>query len=161
MAEPVISRDVEKLKEDVEDLKSSVSSGKQQLATAITGKGGTVADGDSDGVSTFLELKNGVNSIVVGSRKQSGSISVFLPQGGGSQTYGISTPFRPKVVLLTGVFGAGAGASWDGVQSYYNSNGITGTEVSSISSSGFTVRVFNSNSNYYNQGTSVNYIAYE
>lgn len=45
---------------EIDSLKSSVSSGKQQVATAITGKGGTVADADGDGVPSFQELSEGV-----------------------------------------------------------------------------------------------------
>jgi hypothetical protein len=34
------------------------------VATAIVGKGGVVADADSDGIATFAELQTGVNSII-------------------------------------------------------------------------------------------------
>ncbi|QDH22311.1 hypothetical protein [Saccharibacillus brassicae] len=46
------------------DLKKSVSDGKAAVRAAITGKGGTVADADGDGVPTHVELAAGVNSIV-------------------------------------------------------------------------------------------------
>lgn len=45
------------------DLKKSVSDGKAAVRAAITGKGGTVADADGDGVPTHAELAAGVNSI--------------------------------------------------------------------------------------------------
>jgi hypothetical protein len=67
------STDVEgALKEAIEKANAaftSASNGKSTsgaLAMAITGKGGTLVDGDSDGVYTFQELTDGVNSISVG-----------------------------------------------------------------------------------------------
>lgn len=49
--------------DDLDSLKSSVSNGKQQVETAITDKGGTVSDSDGDGVPTFQELVDGVNTL--------------------------------------------------------------------------------------------------
>ncbi|MFE4525883.1 hypothetical protein ACFRCQ_28090, partial [Cytobacillus firmus] len=48
---------------EIDNLKSSVSSGKVSVRNAITGKGGTVADADGDGVPTYAELAAGVNGI--------------------------------------------------------------------------------------------------
>jgi hypothetical protein len=50
----------------LEELFTSVRDGKIQVRDAITNKGGIVADGDGDGVPTFQELVNGVNSISQG-----------------------------------------------------------------------------------------------
>jgi hypothetical protein len=67
------SADVEgALKEAIEKANAaftSASNGKSTtgtLAMAITGKGGALVDGDSDGIYTFQELTDGVNSINVG-----------------------------------------------------------------------------------------------
>ncbi|QAS52367.1 pyocin knob domain-containing protein [Halobacillus litoralis] len=51
------------------DLKQSVSNGKQQVRDAVIGKGGTVADADSDGIPTFQELTDGVNGITTSAIK--------------------------------------------------------------------------------------------
>lgn len=48
---------------EIDNLKSSVSDGKNLVKNAIAGKGGTVLDGDGDGVSTFAELEAGVSGI--------------------------------------------------------------------------------------------------
>jgi hypothetical protein len=45
------------------NLKSYVSNGKIQVRDAITGKGGNVADADGDGIPTFTELANAINSL--------------------------------------------------------------------------------------------------
>ncbi|WP_243299142.1 hypothetical protein [Bacillus litorisediminis] len=45
------------------ELFTDVSNGKVQVRDAITGKGGTVADGDGDGIPTFSELSTGINGI--------------------------------------------------------------------------------------------------
>ncbi|MGG1764295.1 tail fiber protein, partial [Parageobacillus toebii] len=50
----------------LEELFTSVRDGKLQVRDAITNKGGIVADGDGDGIPTFQEIANGVNSINVG-----------------------------------------------------------------------------------------------
>lgn len=50
----------------LEELFTNVSNGKIQVRDAIAGKGGTVADGDGDGVPTFQELSDGVGSISSG-----------------------------------------------------------------------------------------------
>ncbi|MFD2216357.1 hypothetical protein [Metabacillus endolithicus] len=51
---------------ELDSLKSSVNNGKTTVKNAIIGKGGTVLDGDGDGVSTFAELESGVKSIPPG-----------------------------------------------------------------------------------------------
>lgn len=56
---------------DIDNLKSSVSSGKQSVRDTITGNGGTVSDADADGVPTFSELVTGVNSIPKGAKVKS------------------------------------------------------------------------------------------
>ena len=52
------------LEEKVEELFTSVSSGKELLETAITDKGGIVSKNDT--TATFNELKDGINSIKTG-----------------------------------------------------------------------------------------------
>ena len=47
----------------VNELFTNVSDGKQQVRDAITGKGGVVTDGDGDGIPSFQELADGVNTI--------------------------------------------------------------------------------------------------
>lgn len=47
----------------VNELFTNVSNGKIQVRDAITGKGGTVADADGDGIPTFTELVNGINGL--------------------------------------------------------------------------------------------------
>ncbi|WP_448897442.1 hypothetical protein [Cytobacillus pseudoceanisediminis] len=48
---------------EINSLKSSVSNGKLDVRNAITGKGGTVADADGDGVPTHAELAAGVQGL--------------------------------------------------------------------------------------------------
>lgn len=48
---------------EIDNLKSSVSNGKLDVRNAITGKGGTVADADGDGVPTHAELAAGVTGL--------------------------------------------------------------------------------------------------
>ena len=49
---------------EIDNLKSSVSNGKLSVRNAITGKGGTVADADGDGIPTHAELATGVQGII-------------------------------------------------------------------------------------------------
>ncbi|PGT89224.1 hypothetical protein [Bacillus sp. AFS040349] len=48
---------------ELDTLKSSVNNGKTTVKNAIIGKGGTVLDGDGDGVSTFAELEAGISGL--------------------------------------------------------------------------------------------------
>lgn len=45
------------------ELFTDVSDGKKLVRNAITGKGGTVVDGDGDGIPTFAELVNGIGTM--------------------------------------------------------------------------------------------------
>lgn len=80
----------------LEELFTNVSNGKStsgSLATAITDKGGTLVDGDSDGVHTFQELTDGVGSIQVGDYSVGDLVppeNFTLEKGIGS-TVGLST----------------------------------------------------------------------
>lgn len=49
----------------LDELFTNVSNGKVQVRDAITGKGGTVTDADGDGVPTFQELTDGVNTMAL------------------------------------------------------------------------------------------------
>jgi hypothetical protein len=79
------SNDVEgALKEAIEKANSaftSASNGKIQVRDAITGKGGTVADNDGDGIPTFQELTDGVSSISQGGME--------LPNGTTFSNFGV------------------------------------------------------------------------
>lgn len=85
------------------DLKSDVSNGKSTsgaLATAITGKGGTLVDADADGYHTFQELTDGVNSIVTTPIKSIQRGFTAIASGSLSATVNISSVDVNNAILL-------------------------------------------------------------
>ncbi|CAM4144260.1 phage tail protein [Saccharibacillus endophyticus] len=80
------------------DLKKSVSDGKLAVRNAITGKGGTVADADGDGVPTHVELVAGINTI----SKRIYSRSDYGTMNPGSGTRTVNFAFVPRIVVISG-----------------------------------------------------------
>ncbi|MFS1519674.1 hypothetical protein V1503_24930 [Bacillus sp. SCS-151] len=79
---------LEETSENIEHLKSSVSSGKQLLHDTLTDYGATVVDADADGVPTFNELNNAIPEIV-GDYKIGDRISY--------SALGFNAPFVPVI----------------------------------------------------------------
>ncbi|WP_406944475.1 pyocin knob domain-containing protein [Halobacillus sp. SY10] len=96
------------------DLKQSVSNGKQQVRDAVIGKGGSVADGDGDGIPTFQELTDGVNEILTNpiTNIQRGVVTM----AGYSRIVTISTVDPAKVApRIVGIrFDGGTAETWNG-----------------------------------------------
>ncbi|MFQ8550177.1 hypothetical protein ABFJ98_3773 [Acinetobacter baumannii] len=77
------------------NLKQSVSDGKVNVRNAITDKGGTVTDGDGDGIPTFDELVSGVNAITTAKKEASGATT----SSGTNKTVSVrGLGFTPKVI---------------------------------------------------------------
>ncbi|QAS52797.1 pyocin knob domain-containing protein [Halobacillus litoralis] len=95
---------VESQNVDVDDLKQSVSNGKQQVRDAVIGKGGSVADADSNGVPTFQELADGVNGITTGAIKSIQRGMVGMPSVTSLQGASVSAVDTSKsIIRITGI----------------------------------------------------------
>ncbi len=136
------------------DLKKSVSDGKAAVRAAITGKGGTVADADGDGVPTHAELVAGINTI----SKRNYSRNDYGTMNPSSGTRTVNFGFVPRVVAISGTSSFGnealqilfnmvkgstinnaSNGSW-----YYVSGGLSATSTSiTFQVSGGTSELYN------------------
>ena len=89
------------LQTEITNLKSSFSNGKVDVRNAITGKGGTVADADGDGIPTFAELVTGVNGLVTGQQVQVVSGTLLTSSANPKQFVLTGLGFTPKAIILT------------------------------------------------------------
>ncbi|MNV50193.1 hypothetical protein D3C71_1421900 [compost metagenome] len=83
-----------RISDEINSLKSSVSNGKNGIASAITGKG--IAASGSDSFST---LSNKIGQIVVGGRSASSNGWVGVDASTYNAAWNINVGFKPKVVF--------------------------------------------------------------
>lgn len=90
----------------LEELFTNVSDGKIQVRNAITGKGGTVADADSDGVPSFSEITTAINNLIP--IPTPGSQSYTTP---GTYSWTVPVGVTRVTVYMVGGGGGGGGSN--------------------------------------------------